>query len=152
MSTPDIAPELSTKKSPESPTKKYRYFISHASQDLALARLLRAELQPFNKRWNAFRSVQAYLDETNLASNPDLRGSIEEAVNDSEYFILLASTFAAESKWVQDELRMFLALNSVDRVIVVLGSCCISWSRDESDFDWAATMALPGRGGLRVRT
>jgi TIR domain-containing protein len=104
---------------------------------------LRAGLQSFNKRWNSFRSVEVYLDDTNLAANPSLRRSIEEAVKDSEYFILLASPSAAESEWVHDELRMFLALNPADHSIIVLGSGRISWSKDGDGFDWSATTAVP---------
>jgi len=136
MSTPGPAPD-------DAPAKPYRYFISHASEDLALAMRVREGLQSFNKSWKSFRATTVYLDETNLPANADIRASIEVALRNSEYFVLLASPAAANSPWVRREIEAFLESNAADRLIIVLASGSLVWLNGLQGVDWERTTALP---------
>jgi len=59
--------------------------------------------------WYRLRSVWIFRDKTGLAATPSLWGTIEKALADSEYFLLMASPEAAASPWVQREVDWWLA-------------------------------------------
>jgi hypothetical protein len=78
--------------------RKYRGFISysHAADD-RLAPALQSGLHRFAKPWYRLRAMRIFRDKTGLAVTPELWGSIQKALADAEYFILLASPQAAQS-------------------------------------------------------
>jgi len=45
--------------------------------------------------------MRVFRDKTGLAVTPELWGSIRKALEGADYFILLASPQAAQSKWVE---------------------------------------------------
>jgi len=53
--------------------------------------------------------MRVFRDKTSLAMTPELWPSIEKALSESEYFLLLASPQAAQSQWVQQEVDWWLA-------------------------------------------
>jgi hypothetical protein len=63
------------------------------------------------------RALRVFRDATALSTNPHLWSSIALALDDSEWFVLLASPDAAGSEWVGKELEHWLATKSVDRVL-----------------------------------
>ncbi|MGH8772588.1 MAG: hypothetical protein ACREV2_15650 [Burkholderiales bacterium] len=84
-----------------------------------------------------------FRDKTGLAATPELWASIEQALAESEYFLLLASPAAAASPWVQREVSWWLAKRrSVDQLFIVLTDGDLVCG--ESDFGWQRTTALPG--------
>src|SRR5678816_1574607 len=91
---------------PVSDQWKYKAFISysHAADD-RLAPALQSGLQRFGKPWYRLRSIRVFRDKTGLAVTPELWGSIERALSSSEFFVLLASPQAADSKWVAQEVE-----------------------------------------------
>ncbi len=87
---------------------KYKSFISYSrAADSRLAPELKSALQRFAKPWYQLRAIQVFCDQTNLTANPDLWNSIEKTLDNTEYFIYLASPLAAQSKWVKKELEAF---------------------------------------------
>lgn len=79
----------------------YDVFISYIHKhDAMLGPALQTELQRFAKPWYKMRALRIFLDTANLAANPALWASIDEALGSSQWFILLASPDAAESEWV----------------------------------------------------
>ena len=110
----------------------YDGFISysHAADDL-LAPRLQAGLQRFAKpRWKR-RALRIFRDESSLSANPHLWSSIIDALDQSEWFILLSSPDAAESPWVNDEVEYWLEHKDADRIIPVLTDGQFGWAGEE---------------------
>lgn len=74
---------------------------------------------------------------------PSLWGAIEKALVDSEYFLLMASSEAAASHWVQREVEWWLANRSTSNILILLTEGEIEWNSAANDFDWSRTTALP---------
>jgi hypothetical protein len=53
--------------------------------------------------------VRIFRDKTNLTANPDLWSSIEQALVNSEYLLVMASPQAGHSQWVPREIEDFYA-------------------------------------------
>jgi len=87
----------------------YRAFISYShAADGKLAPALQSALHRFAKPWYRLRAIRVFRDKTSLSLTPALWPSIEKALSDSEYFILMASPDAAASHWVQQEADYWL--------------------------------------------
>ena len=108
-----------------------------------LAPQLKSTLQKFAKPWYKLRVIQIFCDQTNLTANPNLWGAIEKNLDDSEYFIYLASPKAAQSKWVKKEILYFHSKGRADNIIIVLTDGGLVWNDETPGFDWSRTDALP---------
>ena len=128
------------------PVRKYNGFISysHAADD-RLAPALQSGLHRFAKPWYRLRAMRVFRDKTGLAVTPELWGSIEKALADADYFILLASPQAAQSKWVEQEVDWWLRNRSASHLLIVWTDGELTWDRAAGDFDWIKTTALPRR-------
>jgi WD40 repeat protein len=128
------------------PIRKYRGFISysHAADD-RLAPALQSGLHRFAKPWYRLRAMRVFRDKTGLAVTPELWGSIQKALADADYFILLASPQAAQSKWVEQEVDWWLRNRSASHLLIVWTDGELTWDRAAGDFDWSKTTALPRR-------
>lgn len=126
--------------------RKYRGFISysHAADDL-LAPALQSGLHRFAKPWYRLRAMRVFRDKTGLPVTPKLWGSIQKALADSDYFILLASPQAAKSQWVEQEVDWWLRNRSASRLLIVWTDGELAWDRVMLDFNWTKTTALPRR-------
>jgi hypothetical protein len=60
-------------------------------------------LEKFSKAWYERRKIHIFRDQTDLSLTPHVWPTIEEALLDSEYFLLLASPAASHSQWVARE-------------------------------------------------
>jgi WD40 repeat protein len=128
----------------EATSKKYNGFISYSrAADGQLAPALQSALHALARPWYRFRLIHVFRDQANLSANPALWGSIEAALAESEYFLLLASPEAAQSKWVRQEVRWWLANRPIDKLFIVLTEGEAVWSDAANDFDWGRTTALP---------
>jgi hypothetical protein len=129
---------------------KYNAFISYShAADNKLAPALQSGLQRFTKPWYKLRALRIFRDQTNLAATPELWTTIERSLTESQYFILMASHTAAESKWVQKEIETWMALRRSKKLLIVWTEGTIQWSDEDGDFDWNQTNALPvGLRGL----
>src|SRR5688572_14920771 len=126
--------------------RKYRGFISysHAADD-RLAPALQSGLQRFAKPWYRLRAMRVFRDKTGLAVTPELWGSIQKALADSDYFLLLASPQAAQSKWVQQEVGWWLQNRSASHLLIVWTDGELTWDPVAGDFNWTKTTSLPHR-------
>jgi WD40 repeat protein len=119
--------------------RTYDAFISYSrTADGKLGPALQRGLQRFAKPWYRLRALRVFRDDASLSANPDLWGSITQALDESEYFVLLASPAAAESPWVAKEAEYWLEHRGPDRMLVVL---------TEGELFW-----VPGKGVDRTRT
>jgi WD40 repeat protein len=63
----------------------------------------------------------------------------------ADYFILLASPQAAQSKWVEQEVDWWLRNRSAGHLLIVWTDGELIWDGTAGDFDWTKTTALPRR-------
>jgi WD40 repeat protein len=99
---------------------------SHAA-DGRLAPALQKAIQRFAKPWYRARALRVFRDESALSANPHLWSSIEAALDESDWFVLLASPDAVASEWVKRELDHWLAHKPRDRILVVLTDGTWEW-------------------------
>lgn len=122
----------------------YKAFISYShAVDSKLAPAIQAALHRFAKPWYALRAIRTFRDKTGLSVSAALWNSIENALVNSEYFLLLASPEAAESVWVRKEVECWLRNHSTQNVLIVLTEGNLSWNADTRSFDSQFTTALP---------
>ena len=80
---------------------EYDAFISYShAVDGKLAPAIQNALRRFGKPWYRRSSVRVFRDQTGLGLTPDLWGQIEQRLQRSRCFILLAAPEAARSEWV----------------------------------------------------
>ncbi len=139
--------KFSVGPTPEEPglTKlKYQAFVSYShDSDERLAASLQSSLSRFAKPWYRLRTMRVFRDKTSLSANPALWHSIEQALSESEYFLLLASPSSAKSQWVQQEIQWWLRNRSVEKLLISLTDGVILWDGQARDFDWGKTTAIP---------
>ena len=124
--------------------KAYDAFISYSqAADGKLAPALQEALHRFAKPWYSLRAVHVFRDTTNLSVNPHLWSSIQLALQNSEYLLLMASRTAARSRWVPKELESFLEFSTPDKVILIQTDGELVWDESAGNFDWTKTTALP---------
>lgn len=123
---------------------KYDGFISyrHTLRQTNITRKLQSELHKFAKPWYKLRAVRLYRDETNLSANPNLWEVIKKALDNSKYFLLMASPEAANSEWVEKELNYWLTQKGNTNIIIVLTDGKIEWNKKENNFA-SSTNAIP---------
>src|SRR2546423_5452351 len=123
---------------------QYQGFISYShAADGKLAPALQRALHSLARPWYRFRLIHVFRDKESLSANPELWGSIAAALADSEYFLLMASPEAAGSKWVQQEVKWWLANRLVSKLLIILTDGEAQWDAAANDFDWSCTSALP---------
>src|SRR5580693_8486960 len=121
----------------------YDAFISYSHRlDAAIAARLQTELQRFAKPWYRVRALHVFRDQTSLAASPHLWTTIEEALSDSSWLILMASPESAQSGWVSREISWWRAHRPMNHLLVAVTEGDLVWDESAGDLDWAATTAL----------
>ncbi|MDH6133400.1 WD40 repeat protein [Kitasatospora sp. MAA4] len=87
--------------------------------------------------------LHIFRDQTDLSASGSLGSSIEQALADARFFVLLASPAAAESKWVRKEIEFWQRTKGNDTFVIALTDGTIRWDDEQGDFDWELTDALP---------
>jgi hypothetical protein len=111
---PEAIPSAATRAAPPtasaaSTTPRYDAFISYShAADGALAPAVQHGLQALAKPLYQRRALRIFRDQTSLAVTPALWPTIQQALEASQYFILLASPAAAQSPWVRQELAWWM--------------------------------------------
>src|SRR5215469_7325712 len=122
---------------------RYKAFVSYSHEsDAPLAAALQSSLSRFAKPWYRIRTMRVFLDKTSLAANPALWPTIKQALGQSEYFLLLASTKSAKSHWVQQEVQWWLQNRTAEKLVICLTDGVILWDNQAGDFDWNETSAI----------
>ena len=113
-------------------TITYSGFISYShAADGLLAPRLQAALQRFAKPWWQRRALRIFRDESSLSANPHLWSSIETALDQSGWFVLLLSPDAAASPWVGQEIDYWVKNRDLEKIIPVLTEGTFEW--DDGD-------------------
>jgi len=120
-------------------------FISYSHQaDAKLAANLERGLKRFARPFHRLRpALQVFRDETSLSATPSLWSSIESRLLKARYLILLASPEAAQSFWVNKEMRTWLAGRPKDRLLIGLTKGELVWDKEAGRFDLERSNALP---------
>jgi len=122
----------------------YDAFMSYShAGDSKLAPALQSALHRFARPWNRLRALRVFRDKTNLAVNPTLWLAIQAALDESTFFILLASPEAAASPWVAREVEYWLERHPPERMLIVLTGGTIVWDPLAGSVDAGRTDALP---------
>ncbi|MGI9546316.1 MAG: TIR domain-containing protein [Flavobacteriaceae bacterium] len=122
---------------------KYNALISYShSADMALAEALETALEKFAKPTFKRRALHIFRDSNDLSISPDLWGKIEEGLDQSEYFICLASPGHAKSHYCGEEVKYWLSQKGTEKFLIVLTGGELQWNHDTSDFDWEKTTAV----------
>ena len=110
-------------------------FISYShAADRRLAPAIQHGLHRLAKPWHRRRALWIFRDQTGLSVTPALWTSIQNAMDKSGYFVLLASPEAANSPWVNKEIEHWLATKSPDRVLPVVTEGDWQWDPVRGDF------------------
>jgi tetratricopeptide (TPR) repeat protein len=122
----------------------YDAFVSYShGKDKLIAAALQSAVQKLGKPWYKRRALRVFRDDTSLSATPQLWPSIERALGNSRYFILLASPEAAASKWVNKEVGFWIEHNSIETLLIGVTQGELAWNDDTSDFVRGEAMPLP---------
>ncbi len=112
-------------------TSTYRAFLSYSHRDAKFARRIHADLEA----WRVDRDLVGretplgpvpqtlrpiFRDREDFAGGGILTDAMREALSESTFLIVLCSPDAAQSDYVNEEIRLFKAMGRADRIIPVI--------------------------------
>jgi hypothetical protein len=122
----------------------YDAFVSYShAKDKPIASALQSVVQKLGKPWYRRRALRLFRDDTSLSATPHLWPTIEQALGQSRFLILLASPEAAASQWVNKEVAYWLEHKSADTLLIAVTDGALSWDAAANDFDGHANTPLP---------
>ena len=104
----------------------YDVFISYRHLDDEWSKWLLESLETWKvpkelvKKGFPKRIGRVFRDEEELSSSSNLTKSIEKALIQSKYLVVICSKETPKSKWVEAEIKIFKELGRSDRIIVML--------------------------------
>jgi len=103
-------------------TGRYVAFISYSHKDRAWAQWLHRAIEtyhvPEHLEGAATERLQpVFLDRAELPSSSDLAASVRDALERSDFLIVVGSPDAARSRWVNEEVRTFKALGRAAQIL-----------------------------------
>src|ERR1700730_13068043 len=94
----------------------YDAFVSYShAKDKPIASALHSVVQKLGKPWYLRRALRVFRDDTSLSATPHLWPTIEQALAQSRFLLLLAAPEAAASQWVNKEIAYWLEAKSAER-------------------------------------
>lgn len=104
---------------------KYKAFISYSHRDKKWAEWLhkRLETYVFPKHMTGLKTRRLkpiFRDREDLSVSSDLSRNIRDALLQSECLIVICSPFAAQSRWVNTEIREFRRLNPQGEIFPII--------------------------------
>jgi tetratricopeptide (TPR) repeat protein len=122
----------------------YDAFISYShAKDKPIAAALQSVVQTLGKPWYKRRALRIFRDDTSLSATPHLWPTIEIALHESRFLILLASAESAASQWVGKEVAYWLEHKSADTLLIAVTDGELSWQPGGADFAWSDATPLP---------
>lgn len=110
---------------------KYWAFISYSHKDTAIADWLHQKLEtycvpkslvgtPSREGEVPSRIMPIFRDREELPTSSELGDNLQKSLQQSRYLIVICSPDAAQSRWVEEEVRTFKGSQGRDRVIAVI--------------------------------
>ncbi len=122
----------------------YDAFLSYGpAKDKPIAAALQSVVQKLGKPWYRRRALRVFRDDTSLSATPSRWPTIEQALGQSRFLILLASPEAAASPWVNKEVAYWLEHKSADTLLIAVTEGTLSWDNSIGDFAWREGKPLP---------
>jgi tetratricopeptide (TPR) repeat protein len=122
----------------------YDAFVSYShAKDKPIAAALQSVVQRLGKPWYRRRALRIFRDDTSLSATPHLWPTIEQALGQSRFLILLASPEAAASHWVNKEVAYWLEAKSADTLLIAVTDGKLKWDHSVEDFAWGEGTPLP---------
>ncbi len=133
--------------SPEAAEKKYWAFISYSSKDRKWGRWLhnRLENYPIPKEFQGTKIFDGsvlgenlrpiFRDRDELSGASNLGDAILEALRESRFLIVLCSPNSANSEWVDQEIKDFIAISGEKNILALILSGEPNASSPASGFD-----------------
>jgi tetratricopeptide (TPR) repeat protein len=122
----------------------YDAFISYShAKDKPIAAALQSVVQSLGKPWYKRRALRIFRDDTSLSATPHLWPTIENALGESRFLILLASGESARSPWVGKEVTYWLDHKSLDTFLIAVTDGELAWQPGADDFTWTEVTPLP---------
>jgi tetratricopeptide (TPR) repeat protein len=122
----------------------YDAFISYShAKDKPIAAALQSVVQKLGKPWYRRRALRVFRDDTSLSATPSLWPSIERALGQARFLILLASPEAAASAWVSKEVAFWLEHKSADTLLIGVTDGELAWDNSIGDFALHEGKPLP---------
>ena len=141
-SRPERATVTNAHPSPNT-APRFNAFLSYSrTPDESLARALQDGLHQFARPWNRVRALRVFRDKASLSASETLRGSLEDALADSDFLILLASPGAAQSLWVGREADWWCSHRKRAHFLIAL---------TEGEIVWRLTLPAAVYGAERSR-
>ncbi len=112
----------------DSKDMKYAAFISyrHTEPDISIAKNLHRKLESFKipnairKKGGSKKIGRIFRDRDELPTSPNLADDIRQALENSEYLIVICSPRTPLSQWVQKEIETFSSLHGHQRILTLL--------------------------------
>ena len=122
----------------------YTAFISYShSGDAGFGAALESALHRFAPPPQGDAALRLFRDTSNLSATPGLWPTIQQALDEAEFLLLIASEHAARSKWVTREIQHWRTRHDSARLLIALASGTIVWDDERGDFDFGRSTALP---------
>ena len=122
----------------------YDAFISYShTKDRPIAAALQSVVQKLGKPWYRRRALRVFRDDTSLSATPSLWPSIEQALGQSRFLILLASPESAASRWVNKEVAYWLEHKGAGTFLIALTDGELAWDDGVGDFGGNESKPLP---------
>jgi len=103
----------------------YDAFISYShAADGRLAPAVQTGLQRLARPWYRRWALRVFRDDTGLSVDPQLWGSIARALDESAWFLLMASPEAAASPWVNREIEYWCEHRDASASCLSLPTAC----------------------------
>jgi WD40 repeat protein len=121
----------------------YDAFISYDHDDRPVANGIQRGLHRIGRRVGQLRALRVFRDSTDLTASPNLWGKVVEAMDSSRFLIVVLSTAAALSTWVNKEVDHWLQRRGPEQLLFVVASGQVVWDEATQRFDPDRSNAVP---------
>lgn len=126
----------------------YHAFISHAHDpDAGVAQKIERKLEGWARPVRGGRTMRVFRDTSKMSASPGLRSAILEALDISDWLIVLLSPAAAGSDWVRAEVEYWREKKDVHRILLVHTGGNLAWDHSTSDFSADSDCVPPALRG-----
>jgi tetratricopeptide (TPR) repeat protein len=109
-------------------SRRYIAYISYHHGDRAVARWLHRAIETYRVPRKMLaklgldkgRLKPVFLDREELSSSSNLAESLRNALDGSEFLIVVCSPAAAASRWVNEEIKVFRELGRADKILCLI--------------------------------